>query len=239
MRRIGLLGGMSWESTAEYYRLINREVNQRLGGLHSADLVIASVDFAEVETLQSAGAWDEAGHYLAERAVALQAAGADVVVLCTNTMHRVADQIEAALGVPLLHLADATAMAVQAAGVGTVGLLGTAFTMEQDFYRGRLAAHGLRVLVPPAHDRELVHRVIYRELCLGVTRAESRSEYLRVIADLVAAGAEGVILGCTEIELLIDPDSPSTVPLFPTTRIHAHAAVETALAGNAEGGPVN
>ncbi|MFD8322624.1 aspartate/glutamate racemase family protein [Kitasatospora purpeofusca] len=228
MKTIGLLGGMSWESTATYYRLLNELTRDRLGGLHSAKCVLYSVDFAEVERLQAAGEWETAGRLLAEAARAVEAAGAELLLICTNTMHKVADQVADAVSVPLLHLADATAAAVLAAGVTRVGLLGTAFTMEQDFYRDRLASHGLDVLVPDPAGRALVHRVIYEELCLGVVREESRAEYRRVIAGLVAAGAEGVILGCTEIELLVGPDD-SPVPVFPTTRIHAEAAVTAAL----------
>ncbi|MFD4908142.1 aspartate/glutamate racemase family protein [Kitasatospora purpeofusca] len=228
MKTIGLLGGMSWESTATYYRLLNELTRDRLGGLHSAKCVLYSVDFAEVERLQAAGEWETAGRLLAEAARAVEAAGAELLLICTNTMHKVADQVADAVSVPLLHLADATAEAVLAAGVTRVGLLGTAFTMEQDFYRDRLASHGLHVLVPDPAGRALVHRVIYEELCLGVVREESRAEYRRVIAGLVAEGAEGVILGCTEIELLVGPDD-SPVPVFPTTRIHAEAAVTAAL----------
>ncbi|MFG1603346.1 aspartate/glutamate racemase family protein [Actinoplanes sp. NPDC049265] len=227
MRTIGLIGGMSWESTAEYYRLLNELTRDRLGGLHSARCVVYSVDFAEIEQLQVQGRWAEAGEILADAARALAAAGADLLLIGTNTMHKVADQVAAAVPIPLLHLADATADAVRAAGVTRVGLLGTAFTMEQDFYRGRLAGHGLDVLVPEPEDRALVHRVIYDELCLGVVDDRSRKEYRRIIENLVAAGAEGVILGCTEIELLVGPkDSP--VPVFPTTRLHAEAAVRAA-----------
>ncbi|CAN3978340.1 aspartate/glutamate racemase family protein [Kitasatospora purpeofusca] len=228
MKTIGLLGGMSWESTATYYRLLNELTRDRLGGLHSAKCVLYSVDFAEVEQLQAAGEWETAGRLLAEAARAVEAAGAELLLICTNTMHKVADQVADAVSVPLLHLADATAGAVLAAGVTRVGLLGTAFTMEQDFYRDRLASHGLDVLVPDPAGRALVHRVIYEELCLGVVREESRAEYRRVIAGLVAEGAQGVILGCTEIELLVGPDD-SPVPVFPTTRIHAEAAVTAAL----------
>ncbi|MEK2494498.1 aspartate/glutamate racemase family protein [Kitasatospora purpeofusca] len=228
MKTIGLLGGMSWESTATYYRLLNELTRDRLGGLHSAKCVLYSVDFAEVERLQAAGDWETAGRLLAEAARAVEAAGAELLLICTNTMHKVADQVADAVSVPLLHLADATAGAVLAAGVTRVGLLGTAFTMEQDFYRDRLASHGLDVLVPAPAGRALVHRVIYEELCLGVVREESRAEYRRVIAGLVARGAQGVILGCTEIELLVGPDD-SPVPVFPTTRIHAEAAVTAAL----------
>ncbi|NUK09709.1 aspartate/glutamate racemase family protein [Streptomyces lunaelactis] len=230
MRTIGLIGGMSWESSAEYYRLLNELVRERLGGLHSAKCVLHSVDFAEIEELQAAGDWERAGEILAEAARGLQAAGADLLLICTNTMHKVAGQVEAAVSVPLLHLADATADAVRAGGIRRVGLLGTAFTMEQDFYRDRLAGHGLEVLTPDAEGRALVHRVIYEELCLGVVREESRAAYQDVIGKLVAAGAEGVVLGCTEIELLIgEKDSP--VPVFPTTRLHAQAAVDAALGG--------
>lgn len=229
MRTIGLLGGMSWESSIEYERLINIEVRRRLGGVHSADLLIRSYDFARVEALQAAGAWDDAGALLAADAARLEHAGADLIVLCTNTMHRVADAIEAAISVPLLHLADATAAAVQAAGVERVALLGTRFTMEQAFYRDRLAAHGLDVLVPVAEDRDGVHRVIYDELVRGVIDDGSRADYLAIIDRLVDRGAQGVIAGCTEIELLVSPDDVSC-PYFPTTRLHAVAAVDAALA---------
>ncbi|MET9647517.1 aspartate/glutamate racemase family protein [Streptomyces syringium] len=229
MRTIGLIGGMSWESTAEYYRILNERTRERLGGLHSARCVLHSLDFAEIEQLQVQGRWAEAGEVLAAAARSLEAAGADLLLICTNTMHKVADSVEAAVSVPLLHLADATADAVRAAGLRRVGLLGTAFTMEQDFYRGRLAAGGLDVRVPDSEGRALVHRVIYEELCLGVVRDASRAAYRRVVEDLVAEGAEGVILGCTEIELLIGPED-SPVPVFPTARLHAEAAVDAALA---------
>ncbi|MZD03836.1 amino acid racemase [Streptomyces sp. SID5785] len=228
MRTIGLLGGMSWESTAEYYRLLNELTRARLGGLHSARCVLYSVDFAEIEQLQVQGRWDEAGELLADAAAALERAGADLVLICTNTMHKVADRVADAVSVPLLHLADATADAVLAAGVTRVGLLGTAFTMEQDFYRARLAARGLDVIVPDAPERAIVHRVIYEELCLGIVRDASREAYREVIGSLVGRGAAGVVLGCTEIELLVgQQDSP--VPVFPTTRLHAEAAVTAAL----------
>ncbi|MBL1091520.1 MULTISPECIES: aspartate/glutamate racemase family protein [Streptomyces] len=229
MRTIGLLGGMSWESTAEYYRLLNELTRERLGGLHSSKCVLYSVDFAEIERLQVEGRWDDAAGILAEAAKALEAAGADLLLICTNTMHKVADQVAAATSVPLLHLADTTAEAVRAHGLRRIGLLGTAFTMEQDFYRGRLAHHGLDVLVPDAAGRSTVHKVIYDELCLGIVREESRASFQAVIDDLVAAGAEGIVLGCTEIELLIGPEH-SPVPVFPTTRLHAEAAVNHALA---------
>lgn len=228
MKTIGLLGGMSWESSAEYYRLLNELVRERLGGLHSARCVLYSVDFAEIERLQVAGEWERAGEVLAGAAKGVEAAGAELVLICTNTMHKVAEQVQEALSVPLLHLADASADAVLRGGVRRVGLLGTAFTMEQDFYRERLVARGLDVLVPDAEGRALVHRVIYEELCLGVVSEVSRAGYQTVIEDLVREGAEGVILGCTEIELLIGQEH-SPVPLFPTTRLHAEAAVEAAL----------
>ncbi|MFI9584120.1 aspartate/glutamate racemase family protein [Streptomyces sp. NPDC052236] len=228
MKTIGLIGGMSWESSAEYYRLLNELVRDRLGGLHSAKCILHSVDFADIEALQAAGEWQRAGEILAEAARGLQVAGADLMLLCTNTMHKVAGQVEAAVSVPVLHLADATADAVRAAGLVRVGLLGTAFTMEQAFYRDRLAGHGIEVLTPGAQERALVHRVIYEELCVGVVREESRAAYQDVIGSLVTAGAEGIVLGCTEIELLIgEQDSP--VPVFPTTRLHAEAAVAAAL----------
>jgi aspartate racemase len=229
-RVIGLLGGMSWESSAIYYRLVNEGVRERLGGLHSARCVLASLDFAEVEALQVAGDWEAAGDLLAAAARDLVAAGAEVVVLCTNTMHKVADAIETAVDVPFLHLADTTVKAVRAAGLTRVGLLGTAFTMEQDFYRDRLARQGLEVLVPPPAARADVHRIIYQELCVGIVREESRQRYREVIADLVEAGVQGVVLGCTEIEMLVG-QADAAVPVFPTTTLHAAAAVDWALAG--------
>jgi aspartate racemase len=229
MRTIGLLGGMSWESSALYYQLANELVRDRLGGLHSARCVLYSVDFADIAAMQSAGRWEDAAAELAAAAKALEAAGSDFVLLCTNTMHKVADQVQAALTVPLLHLADTTADAVVAAGMTRVGLLATAFTMEQDFYRDRLTSHGLDIVVPDTADRQLVHRVIYDELCLGVIREESRAAYQAVIGRLVDQGCEGVILGCTEIELLITADN-APVPVFPTTRLHVAAAVDRALA---------
>ena len=229
MKTIGLLGGMSWESTIPYYRTINRVVSGSLGGLHSAKIVLCSVDFEEIEKLQRGNEWDEAGRVLAGHARKLEGAGADFLVLCTNTMHRVAPQIEEAISIPLLHIADATAHAILANGIGSVGLLGTRFTMEQDFYRGRLETdHGLRVITPDAQDREIVHRVIYEELCLGMVDDGSRREFVRIIDDLVRRGAEGVILGCTEIGLLVTPGFTS-VKLFDTTEIHARAAAELAL----------
>jgi aspartate racemase len=229
VRTIGLLGGMSWESTVPYYRTVNEVVKARLGGLHSAKVVLVSVDFAVVERLQHTGDWDAAGDLLAAAARSLEAAGADFVVLCTNTMHKVAPVIEAAVGIPLLHIADPTAAAIQAAGLHAVGLLGTRFTMEQDFYVGRLEGrHGLTVLTPPPADREIVHRVIYDELVLGQTLEPSRAAFRRVIGDLVARGAEGVVLGCTEISLLITAQD-ARVPLLDTTVVHATAAAERSI----------
>jgi aspartate racemase len=229
MLTIGMLGGMSWESSAEYYRLANVLVRERVGGLHSAKIVLHSVDFAEIERMQVEGRWDDAGKALAEAATGVQAAGADFLLICTNTMHKVFDQVQAAVGIPVLHLGDTTAQAIKTAGLTTVGLLGTGFTMDQPFYRERLESHGLRVLLPSAEDRATVHRIIYDELCQGIVLDSSRDRYREVIARLTAAGAEGVILGCTEIELLVtQADSP--VPVFPTTRLHAQAAVERALA---------
>lgn len=228
MKTIGLLGGMSWESTVPYYRLINEAVKRRLGGLHSAKLLLHSVDFAEIEALQRTGDWEASGRQLATAARGLEAAGAELLLIGTNTMHKVAPAIEAAIGIPLLHVGDATARAVRSAGIVRVGLLGTRFTMEQDFYIDRLASHGLDVLVPPSADREDVHRVIYQELCAGRFEPDSRERFRRVMSDLVARGAQGIILGCTEIGLLVD-DGDASVPLFDTTRLHAQAAVETAL----------
>ncbi|WP_337842454.1 aspartate/glutamate racemase family protein [Rheinheimera sp.] len=229
MKTIGLLGGMSWESTIPYYRQINEQVKQQLGGLHSARLVLYSVDFQQIEQLQRHGDWAQAGVVLAQAAQALQAAGADFVVLCTNTMHKVAAAIEAAVTIPLLHIADPTAQAITDAGLKTVGLLGTRFTMEQEFYRERLESHGLQVLVPDQAGRELVHQVIYQELCLGKVLPESRLQYQQVMQQLVAQGAQAIILGCTEIGLLVGP-ADAAVPLFDTTALHARAAAAKALA---------
>ena len=230
MKTIGLIGGMSWESTVPYYRIINETVKTRLGGLHSARLVLVSVDFHEIERMQAAGDWAAAGDAMADAARRLQAAGADFIVLCTNTMHKVADAIERAVRIPLLHIADPTAAAIKAAGHHTVGLLGTRFTMEQDFYKGRLEAQfGLEVLVPAEEQRERVHRIIYDELCLGQIHEPSRAEYLAITAELAQAGAQAVILGCTEIALLVG-ECQAAVPLYDTTAIHADAAVAWALA---------
>ena len=229
MKRIGLLGGMSWESSAEYYRLINEATRERLGGLHSADCLLRSVDFAEIEQLQRDGAWERAGERLAREASALVAGGAELLVLCTNTMHKVADAITGAIDVPFVHIADTTAHAVRARGMSRVGLLATAYTMEQDFYVGRLRElHDLAVLVPPEADRRLVHDVIYRELCVGVIRDASREEYRRIMRGLTDRGVEAILFGCTEIDLLVGPDD-SPVPVFDTTRLHAQRAVDLAL----------
>ena len=229
MKTIGLIGGMSWESTLPYDRQINQRIKQRLGGLHSARLVLVSVDFAEIESMQHAGDWAAAGDAMAQAARALQAAGADFIVLCTNTMHKVAASIEAAVDLPLLHIADPTAAAIKQAGLHSVGLIGTRFTMEQAFYRERLRErHGLQVLTPGQADRDSVHRIIYDELCLGTTLPASREAYRDIMAGLVTLGAQAIILGCTEISLLVDR-SDATVPLFDTTALHAVAAADQAL----------
>ncbi|MBI1259206.1 MAG: amino acid racemase [Chloroflexi bacterium] len=229
MKTIGLIGGMSWESSAEYYRIVNETVKARLGGLHSAQCLMYSVDFAEIERLQHAARWEEAGQLMAEAAQRLERGGADFVVLCTNTMHKLASYIEQAVSIPLLHIADPTAEAIQAAGIQRIGLLGTAFTMEQPFYRDRLIEKfGLDVRVPEADERAIIHRVIYEELVLGIVKDESREAYKRVINHLVERGAQGVILGCTEIMLLISADD-CPVPSFDTTTLHAVAAADRAL----------
>lgn len=229
MKTIGLIGGMSWESSIEYYRIINETAKATLSGLHSAKSLMVTVDFAEIEKLQHEDRWDEAGQILVRCAQDLERGSADFIVLCTNTMHKLADQIVANVNIPFLHIADATAEKIVAAGIQRIGLLGTRFTMEHDFYKGRLINNfGLDVLIPEKADRDIVHRVIYEELVLGKIMDESRKEYQRIMNDLLAKGAEGIILGCTEIELLIK-ESDSSAPLFPTTRIHAVAAVEKAL----------
>ncbi len=228
MKTIGLLGGMSWESTGLYYRIINETTKQALGGLHSAPIAMVSVNFLEIEQLQHAGNWDACAKLLCANARQVEAAGADFLLICTNTMHKVASEIEAAIEIPLLHIADATAARIIAAGHTRVGLLGTRFTMEEDFYRGRLAGHGLEVLVPNDDDMELVHRVIYDELCLGQIRSESRDAFVNIIDKLSSMGAQSVIEGCTEITMLVQPGHVTT-PLFDTTRIHAEEAVATAL----------
>ncbi len=229
MKTVGLLGGMSWESTLAYYRAINEGVRNALGGLHSAKIVMYSVDFEPIEKLQHESDWEGTARILSEAAQGVQSGGADFLLICTNTMHRVAPQIEESIKIPLLHIADATAEVLVREGIKTVGLLGTAFTMEQDFYKGRLSEkYGLNVLVPNEEDRQHVHGVIYQELCLGNIRADSRTEYLRIIDMLADQGAEAVILGCTEIGMLLS-QSDTNVKLLDTTAIHAEKAVEYAL----------
>jgi len=229
MKTIGMIGGMSWESSIEYYRITNQRVREKLGGLHSAKSVMVSGDFAEIEVLQSSGRWDEATQMMVDAALQVQRGGADFLMICTNTMHRMAEEVRAALQIPLLHIADATAARVKQAGMTKIGLLGTRFTMEEDFYRGRLESlHGLQVLVPDAAGRDLVHRVIYDELVLGQTKPTSRAEFTRIIGQMQSEGAQGVILGCTEIGLLVKQGDVD-LPLFDTTRIHAEAAVDAAL----------
>ncbi|GGQ22890.1 aspartate racemase [Streptosporangium pseudovulgare] len=226
-RTIGLIGGMSWESSAEYYRLLNEETRRRLGGHHCARSLLLTLDFAEIEAMQRAGDWEAAGRRLAQAAKTLEQAGAEMVLLCTNTMHRVAEAVEAAIGVPFVHIVDATAERITRAGLTTVGLLGTRFTMEMDFYRSRMLGHGLEILVPDEPGRTLVHDVIYRELTQGRVEDSSREAYRRIITDLAERGAQGVILGCTEITLLIGPQD-SAVPVFDSTRIHVEHAVDLA-----------
>ncbi len=228
MKTIGLLGGMSWESSALYYRLINEETRRRLGGLHSARIVLVSLDFQEVERLQSQDDWAAAADLLASAARQVETAGADFLLICTNTMHKIAAEVAAAIRIPLLHLADATAGRIVDAEISTVGLLGTRFTMEYEFYKGRLKARGIDVLTPPAAGMELVNRVIYEELCLGVIKDDSRSALLEVIDELVQRGAQAVVAGCTEIGMLVNEEH-TDVMLFDTTRIHAEAAVALAL----------
>jgi aspartate racemase len=229
MKTIGMLGGMSWESSIEYYRIINQTIKEKLGGLHSAVSLMYSVDFAEIETLQAEGRWDEATQAMSEAARHVEAGGADFLVICTNTMHKMADEVEDAIGIPLLHIADATAEAIKAQGLSKIGLLGTRFTMEEDFYRGRLVEkHGLEVLIPDAEDREIIHRVIYDELVLGEIKSESREAYKGIIEKLIDTGAQGIILGCTEIGLLVKEED-SRMPTFDTMYIHAVSAVEYAL----------
>lgn len=229
MRTIGLIGGMSWESTVSYYQAINRGIQAGLGGLHSAKIVLESVDFATIAQMQSDSEWDKAGLVLAESAARLQTAGADCVLICTNTMHNVAEQVENAIDVPLLHIADATAHALKADHIGKVGLLGTRFTMEQDFYKGRLTEHhGIEVVTPSEHSRTIVHDVIYQELCLGQISDDSCQQYITIIDELAQQGAQAVILGCTEIALLVKPQD-TAMPLYDTTAIHAEAAVDFAL----------
>ncbi len=228
MKTIGLLGGMSWESTLSYYRMLNEGVKKNLGGLHSAQIAMVSVDFDPIEKLQHAGDWEGTARILADAGRRVEAAGADVLLICTNTMHRVAPEVEAAINIPLLHIADATAEELVVRKVSRVGLLGTAFTMEQDFYKGRLAQnYGLEVLVPGAQERQVVHDIIYQELCLGRIQTQSKHRYLEIIQGLADRGAEAVILGCTEIGLLVN-QAETTVPLLDTTAIHAQRAVQFA-----------
>jgi aspartate racemase len=229
MKTIGLLGGMSWESTVPYYRIINETVKEKLGGLHSAKLVLYSHDFEEIASLQRAGAWDEAGRRLGRTAQSLRTAGADFLVICTNTMHVVADAVEAAAGIPLCHIVEPTAHEIRRCGLTKIGLIGTRFTMDQDFYKQRLRErHDIDALVPEEADREIVHKVIFDELCRGIVRDESRREYRRIIQRLVDRGAQGIILGCTEISMLISPED-APVPVFDTAALHARKAAELAL----------
>lgn len=229
MKTIGLIGGMSWESSLEYYRIINETIKQKLGGFHSAKCLLYSVDFAEIEALQKSDKWQEAAKIMITAGQSLERGGADFIILCTNTMHKLADEIQANIHIPFLHIADATAEMIKNAGLNIIGLLGTRITMEHDFYKGRLIdKFGLKVLIPDDADRECIHHIIYNELCLGVVKRESREQYKKVIAKLIREGAQGIILGCTEIELLVHEED-SAVPLFPTTRIHAQAAVAFAL----------
>jgi aspartate racemase len=230
MKTIGMIGGMSWESSAEYYRIINEEVHKRLGGVHSAKSLMLSVDFAEIEEQQRQGQWAEATQAMVDAALALERGGADFVVICTNTMHKMADEVQHALHIPLLHIADAAAAEIQKRGLKKIGLLGTRFTMEEAFYKDRLSEKfGLQVVIPDAADREIVHRVIYDELVIGKIVPQSKAEYLRIIADLQAQGCQGIILGCTEIGLLVQ-QADCSLPLFDTTLLHALAAVDFALA---------
>jgi aspartate racemase len=230
MKTIGLIGGLSWESSIEYYRIINEYARQKLGGLHSAKSLLYTFDFEEIERLQSQNRWEEATAMMVDAAQRLERGGADFLIICSNTMHRMTGQVQESTSIPLLHIADATAARIKAAGIRKIGLLGTAYTMEQDFYKGRLRdRYGLEVVVPGSEARGMVHRVIYEELCRGIMRPESRDEYRHIIKGLVEQDATGIIFGCTEIGLLVGPDD-SPVPVFDTTRIHAEAAVEYALA---------
>ena len=229
MKTIGMIGGMSWESSLEYYRIINQTIKDRLGGLHSAKSLMFSFDFAEIETLQMVGDWPKATAMMVQAAQQLEKGGADFVIICTNTMHKMAEAVQAGINIPLLHIADATAAAIQAQGLHKIGLLGTNFTMEEDFYKGRLVeGFGLEVIVPQKPERQIIHDIIYDELCLGITKVDSRAQYRQIMADLAADGAEGIILGCTEIGLLVG-QADSSVPLFDTTVIHAETAVAYAL----------
>ncbi|WP_036127059.1 aspartate/glutamate racemase family protein [Lysinibacillus sphaericus] len=228
MKTIGLIGGMSWESSAAYYRLMNEQVKQRLGGLHSANCILYSVDFQQIEHFQAKGEWDKAGNVLAQAAQSLERAGADFVIICTNTMHKVIDIIEAAITIPILHIADATARQIKEADLQKIALLGTKYTMEQAFYKARVEGFGIEVIVPDSHERMEVNRIIYEELCLGIIKQDAKSYYIQVVEELVQAGAQGVILGCTEIGLLIQQEDIS-VPVFDTAAIHAQTAVSMAI----------
>lgn len=228
MKTIGLLGGMSWESTDLYYQQINKMVQTKLGKLHSAKVILISVDFAEIEELQRKGLWEDAGIYLRDQAIQLEKAGADGIVLCTNTMHKVATYIEESTNIPFIHIADATAMEIMSQKITKIGLLGTAFTMEQDFYKSRLEEKGLKVITPNKASRKIVHDIIYNELCLGIISEASQKKYIHIVEELISSGAEGIILGCTEICMLIG-DLQFSVPLFDTTSIHAQAAVDFVL----------
>jgi aspartate racemase len=229
LKKIGMIGGMSWESSLEYYRLVNELVKEKMGGYHSAKVIMDSLDFAEVELLQHEGRWQEAGKMMADSALTLQTSGADFVVLCTNTMHKCTPEIEAAIQIPFLHIVDPTAEAICKMGIKTIGLLGTRFTMEEDFYKGRLKdKYGLYVIIPSTADQEKIHQVIFQELVLGKINTDSRKDYLDIINNLIQNGAEGIILGCTEIGLLINPDDVH-VPVFDTTILHARAAVDFAF----------
>ncbi|MEK5486251.1 MULTISPECIES: aspartate/glutamate racemase family protein [Lysinibacillus] len=228
MKTIGLIGGMSWESSAAYYRLMNEQVKQRLGGLHSAKCILYSVDFQQIEHFQAKGEWDKAGNVLAQAAQSLERAGADFVIICTNTMHKVIDIIEAAITIPILHIADATARQIKEADLQKIALLGTKYTMEQAFYKARVEGFGIEVIVPDSHERMEVNRIIYEELCLGIIKQDAKSYYIQVVEELVQAGAQGVILGCTEIGLLIQQEDIS-VPVFDTAAIHAQTAVSMAI----------
>ena len=228
MKTIGLIGGMSWESSASYYRMLNEQVKQRLGGLHSAECLMYSVDFEEIERFQSQGKWQEAGERLANVALSLEKGGAELIVLCTNTMHKVISSIEEAVTIPVVHIADATAKEIHANHLHTVGLLGTKYTMEQDFYKERIADSGIKVLIPEAAERDMINQVVFDELCLGEILDSSKVEFQKVIQKLIDRGAEGIILGCTEIGLLIQQDD-AEIPLFDTAKIHVEAAVKEAL----------
>ncbi|WP_144731577.1 aspartate/glutamate racemase family protein [Acinetobacter oleivorans] len=238
MKTIGLLGGMSWESTSLYYQQINKMVHRKLGKLHSAKVIINSVDFEEIAALQAKGLWQEAGAYLAEQAQNLEKAGADCLLVCTNTMHKIAPQIEEAISVPFIHIADATAKEILSQNIGKVALLGTAFTMEQDFYKARLQDYGIEVIIPNEADRKIIHSIIYEQLCLGVINPDSQQQYIAIVERFIAEGAQGVILGCTEICMLIG-ELKFSVPLFDTTAIHAKEAVSFSLNENKNSNSAN